>query len=156
MMSRTLLKSVLVGLSAVLMSACASVDVYKYQPHALPANLPPLDAVLASLNDLKGVNWGTQNTPHQRRARVGADGRGLAVSVYYPADAGTAIYLTYREIAQLVRAVVHYGNAWTVLVGLSPNYDVELQFTNVKAARLFLDGATAMAAPHHRAAVASR
>jgi hypothetical protein len=150
------LKSVLLGLGVMLMGACASVDVYRYQARALPAGVRPLDAVLTSLNDLKGVNWGTQNTPYQRRARVGADGRGLAVAVYYPADTGAAIYLTYRDIAQRVRAVVHYGSVWTVLVGVSPLSDVELQFNNVKSARMFLDAATAMAGAPAGTPVASR
>lgn len=150
------LKSVLLGLGVMLMGACAAVDVYRYQVHALPAGVRPLDAVLTSLNDLKGVNWGTQNTPYQRRARVGADAKGLAVAVYYPADTGAAIYLTYRDISQRVRAVVHYGGVWTVLVGVSPLSDVELQFNTVKSARMFLDAATAMAAIPTGTPVASR
>jgi hypothetical protein len=150
------LKSVLLGLGAVLMSACATVDVYRYQPHALPAGVRPLDAVLASLNDLKGVNWGTTKTPFARRARVGADARGLAVAVYYPADAGSAIYLTYRDISQNVRAVVHYGHAWTVLVAASALHDIELQFNTIKSARMFLDAATAMSGGPTGIPVASR
>lgn len=144
-MRSVVLKSALLGLGVALMGACASVDVYRYQARALPAGVRPLDAVLTSLNDLKGVNWGTQRTPYQRRARVGADARGLAVAVYYPADTGAAVYLTYRDISQKVRAVVHYANVWTVLVGISPLSDVELQFNTVKSARMFLDAATALA-----------
>jgi hypothetical protein len=146
-MRSVVLRSALLGLGVALMSACATVDVYRYQARALPAGVRPLDAVLTSLNDLRGVNWGTQNTPYQRRARVGADARGLAVAVYYPADTGAAIYLTYSDISQRVRAVVHYGKVWTVLVGVSPLSDVELQFNTVKSARMFLDAATAMAGP---------
>jgi hypothetical protein len=150
------LKSVLVGLGVVLMSACATVDVYRYQPHALPAGVRPLDAVLTSLNDLRGVNWGTTRTPFTRRARVGADGKGLAVAVYYPADSGTAIYLTYRDISQNVRAVVHYGDTWTVFVAASALHDIELQFNTVKSARMFLDAATAMSGGPTGTPVASR
>ena len=145
------MRSLVLALALFAGGCTATVDIYSYRPRALPLGLAPLDAMNASLQQLKNVNWGYDPSTPFRRASVGADAFGIAASVHAPGAVQriAPLYLPYRTIATHVRALTYQDGDWTVHLWTSSlvgNDEVELQFRSERAARIFLDAATALAA----------
>lgn len=136
------------ALLLALVSGCATVEVYRWQPRPLPAGSPPLAAIVTALHGLRNVSWsyGEPDPDPGRHARVDATGRGLTGLAYAPAVAGSPLDLSYGEIAEGARMVTALDGAWTVFIYDRHGRLVRLEFDSHEAVRLFLDGAHALAA----------
>ena len=127
---------------------CATIDVYSYQPEALPSGTEPLAAVADSLRDLRDVSWswGQGDPDPSRRATLSPSATGVSVMprTNLPA-AGTPLDLSYGEIVDGVRMVTQANGSWTVYIYDRHNRLVQMEFGSYIAARRFLDAAHALA-----------
>ncbi len=136
-----------IGLAALCLSACATIDVYDYRARPLPAGTEPLGAVMESLRDLHDVSWsyGEGDPDPGRRAMLAPSARGVTVRARVAAEGGAPLDLSYAEIAAGVRMVTQLHGSWTVYIYDRHNRLVQLEFRSYGAARLFLDAASALA-----------
>lgn len=130
-----------------LAAGCATVDVYHWQPRALPAGTQPLAVVASALHNLRNVSWsyGEPDPNPTRRAEVEATPVGVTGSARLVSAAGTPLDLSYGEISEGVRMVTELHGVWTVYIYDRHNRLVQMQFNSRQAARLFLDAASALA-----------
>jgi hypothetical protein len=134
-------------LALVLVSGCATVDVYTYQPRALPSGSQPLAVVSWSLHDLRNISWsyGEPDPDVTRRALVEPTVRGLAASPQAMMRDGSPLDISYYEIVKGIRMVTQMHGTWTVYIYDAQNRLIQLEFTSYAAARLFLDASYALA-----------
>jgi len=134
----------LVGLA--LAAGCASVDVYTYQPRALPNGSQALAVVSWSLHDLRNISWsyGEPDPDTTRRALVEPTRTGLSAAAQTRSD-GSPLDLSYYEIIHGVRMVTQLHGTWTVYIYDKQNRLIQLEFSSYAAARLFLDASYALA-----------
>lgn len=126
---------------------CATVEVYHWQPHALPHGSQPLAVVAWSLHDLRNVTWsyGEPDPDPSRHAEVEATPRGLAGTTREALAEGLPLDLSYGEISDGVRMVTQLHGVWTVYIYDRHSRLVQMEFNSLSAARLFLDAASAIA-----------
>jgi hypothetical protein len=131
----------------VVMTGCASVDVYTYQPRALPNGAQALAVVSWSLHDLRNISWsyGEPDPDTTRRALVEPTVRGLAAAPTTNMRDGSPLDLSYGEIVNGIRMVTQLHGLWTVYIYDRQNRLIQLEFTSYAAARLFLDASYALA-----------
>jgi hypothetical protein len=144
---------VALAFAAATFMGCATVDVYHYEPRALPSGSQALAVVNWSLADLRNVTWayGEPDPDPTRKARLAATPTGVAGAANVAIVAGSPLDISYAEIAAGVRMVTQMSGNWTVYIYDSHDRQVQLEFTSYAAARLFLDAATVLA---HSPAVA--
>ena len=132
---------------AFAVAGCATIDVYQYQPRALPAGSQPLAVVSWALQDLRNVSWsyGEPDPDPSRRAELAATVTGIAASPAQHITMGSPLDISYAEIANGVRMVTQFSGSWTVYLYDHQNRLVQLEFSSYAAARLFLDAATVLA-----------
>jgi hypothetical protein len=134
-------------LALVLVTGCATVDVYTYQPRALPNGSQALAVVSWSLHDLRNISWsyGEPDPDATRRALVEPTVRGLAAAPTTTMREGSPLDLSYYEIVKGIRMVTQMHGTWTVYIYDNQNRLIQLEFTSYAAARLFLDASYALA-----------
>jgi len=134
-------------LALVLVTGCATVDVYTYQPRALPNGSQALAVVSWSLHDLRNISWsyGEPDPDATRRALVEPTPRGLAAAPTTNMRDGSPLDLSYYEIVKGIRMVTQLHGLWTVYIYDAQNRLIQLEFTSYAAARLFLDASYALA-----------
>lgn len=141
--------AVAVAVAVAMLAGCATIDVYHYEARPLPAGSHPLAVVSWTLQDLRNISWsyGEPDPDPSRRATAAAGETGLTAAAAEQMVAGTPLDLSYGEIAQGVRMITESGGIWTVYIYDRQNRLVQLEFRSYAAARLFLDAASALAAP---------
>jgi len=146
-MSRTIGYLTAVLAATCFLGGCATVDVYHYEPRALPAGSQPLAVVSWALQDLRNVSWsyGEPDPDPSRRARVAATTTGVSGSAVVATATGAPLDVSYAEIDAGVRMVTQLQGSWTVYVYDSHDRLLLLEFSSYAAARLFLDAAHALA-----------
>jgi hypothetical protein len=134
-------------LALVLVTGCATVDVYTYQPRALPSGSQALAVVSWSLHDLRNISWsyGEPDPDTTRRALVEPTMRGLAAAPSATMHDGSPLDLSYYEIVKGIRMVTQLHGLWTVYIYDAQNRLIQLEFSSYAAARLFLDASYALA-----------
>jgi hypothetical protein len=126
---------------------CATIDVYDYEPRALPSGIEPLAAVADSLRDLRNVSWneGMGDPDPSRRATLAPSATGVTVRPRAPMVTASPLDLSYGEIASGVRMVTALHGSWTIYLYDRHSRLVQMEFGSYHAARLFLDAASALA-----------
>jgi hypothetical protein len=134
-------------LALALATGCATIDVYNWEPHALPAGSQPLGVVLQSLHELRNVSWsyGAGDPDPTRRAELAATPRGVTGAARLVSATGTPLDLSYLEISDGVRMVTQLHGVWTVYIYDRHDRLVQMEFNSLRAARLILDAASAIA-----------
>jgi hypothetical protein len=134
-------------LAFALVSGCATVDIYHYQPKPLPPGSQPLAVISWSLQDLRNVSWsyGEPDPDPSRRAELAATASGVTASPHETIVAGSPLDLSYREIAQGIRMVTQMHGTWTVYIYDRHNRLIQIEFNSYAAARLFLDASVVLA-----------
>jgi hypothetical protein len=135
-------------LAFAVFAGCATVDVYHYEPRALPTGSQPLAVVSWSLQDLRNVSWsyGEPDPDPSRRARVAVTNNGVVAASWVTTATGSPLDISYGEIANGVRMVTQMSGTWTVYIYDSHERLVQLEFSSYAAARLFLDASSVLAA----------
>ena len=130
--------------AVAMLSGCATIDVYNYQPKPLPAGSQPLAVVSWSLQDLRNVSWsyGEPDPDPSRRATLEATPNGVVAASRLAALQGSPLDISYQEIAAGVRMVTQSAGSWTVYLYDHQNRLIQMEFASYAAARLFLDAAT--------------
>ena len=100
-----------------------------------------------SLQDLRNVSWsyGEPDPDPSRRATLEATVSGVTGSSRQATAQGSPLGLSYAEIVEGVRMVTESAGAWTVYIYDHQKRLVQMEFASCAAARLFLDGASALA-----------
>ena len=139
---------VLFAAVVALVSGCATIDVYQYQPRPLPTGSQALAVVNWSLQDLRNLSWsyGEPDPDPSRRAELAATVTGVAAAPVQSITVGSPLDISYAEIANGVRMVTQSAGSWTVYLYDHQNRLVQLEFASYAAARLFLDASVALAA----------
>jgi hypothetical protein len=134
-------------LALAALAGCATIDVYHYEPRALPTGSQPLAVVSWSLQDLRNVSWsyGEPDPDPSRRALVKPTNSGVIAEPNVTLAAGMPLDISYGEIADGVRMVTQMSGSWTVYIYDHRDRLVQLEFASYAAARLFLDAAHALA-----------
>lgn len=130
------------------LGGCATIDVYHYEPRALPEGSQPLAVVSWSLQDLRNVIWsyGEPDPDPSRHATVVPGTSGISASANVSHASGTPLDLTYAEITNGVRMVTQMSGTWDVYIYDGRGRLVQLEFSSYAAARLFLDASAELAA----------
>ena len=133
--------------AVAMLAGCATIDVYHYQPRALPAGSQPLAVVAWTLQDLRNVSWsyGEPDPDPSRRAALEATPTGVTGASRQALVQGSPLDISYQEIATGIRMVTQSAGAWTVYIYDHRNRLIQMEFASYAAARLFLDAATALA-----------
>lgn len=133
-------------MAVVALAGCATIDVYDWKPHPLPAGSQPLAVVARSLEDLRDVTWeyGEPDPDPTRRAIVEARPAGVAALARLSGAEGSPLDLSYAEICNGVRMVTQVHGLWTVYIYDRFSRLVQLEFNTWSSARLFLDAAHAL------------
>ncbi len=139
------MRALVVALAAL--AGCATIDVYHYEPRALPAGSQPLAVVNWSLQDLRNVSWsyGEPDPDPSRRAHINVTPNGVAAAASVTLATGSPLDISYAEIANGVRMVTQMSGSWTVYIYDHSDRLVQLEFSSYAAARLFLDASTILA-----------
>jgi hypothetical protein len=119
------------------MSAAAGRDLRWYFMQALrQPGYPVLD-----------VSWsyGAGDPDPTRRAELAATPRGVTGAARLVSATGTPLDLSYLEISDGVRMVTQLHGVWTVYIYDRHDRLVQMEFNSLRAARLFLDAASAIA-----------
>jgi hypothetical protein len=135
------------ALALLAMTGCATVDIYNYQPKPLPEGSQPLAIVEWSLQDLRDVSWsyGEADPDPSRHAVVAPYAHGLTAAPHEAMTTGSPLDLSYAEIVDGVRMVTELHGTWTIYIYDRHHRTVQMAFSSLAAARLFLDASAVLA-----------